>query len=94
MGEHKAKQTDHLMKIISKAQKEIADALYSTPLVHAFGLDLFPLRDLEKFGLSSDAEDRSFRWPTLADLKAKNIQKPPKLTEIRTSSSGDGLTSI
>ena len=91
---NKEKQTDALMKILAKAQLEMAHILFDTPKSISFDLKSCPIKDLERFGQEAASNDSDFRWPTQADLEKMNLAKPPTLIEIRTSGSGWGLASI
>ena len=83
------------MKILAKAQLELAQFLFDTPKPFCLDLARCPIKDLERFGKERESTDIDFRWPTQADLEKMNLTKPPKLTEIRTSGTSDGgLASI
>ena len=83
------------MKVLAKAQHEMAHILFDTPKSISFKLAMCPIKDLKIFCQEAESNDSDFRWTIQADLEKINLTKPPKLIEIRTSGSGNvGLSSI
>lgn len=96
MAEKKSEQTTKFVEIFTECQRQIAQALFATPVQPSFNLAKFSTRDLPQFSREQEASDAGFRWPTVEDLQGMKGQKAfPKLKEIRTSGTADsGLASI
>ena len=95
MDAKKNEQASEIIEALEKLQQSIANSLFPAP-IPAFDLAKYPIRDLARFGQENAANDYDFRWPSIEQLQALNLTKPPKLTEIKTIgiSGDDGLCSI
>ena len=90
------RQNEKLQQIKDEYEKftsKVSQAFTVNPGL--FDIAQVSLKDLPFTRSQPDANEETFRWPTLEDLKALKLTEPLRLTEIRVKGENQGsLTAI